>query len=140
MELEGLKRCLDHIQTNGIAISELAIDRHIQVKTFMQEQNPEIRHSFDVWHVAKDEQITDNLYTLYCMRLSYFCLLPTLKRYSLKAHRHNQVFLHKCFLLVCTTWIDVFSLGKGNFGWTANKQMNLGQKNFTRKIWLCYGA
>ena len=66
--MEGLKRCLYHIQTNGVAISELVTDRHCQVKKFMREQNPVIRHSFDVWHVAKGEQITDNLlFTIYCM-------------------------------------------------------------------------
>ena len=109
MELEGLKRCLDHIQTKGIGISELVTDRHCQVKKFMREQNPEIRHSFDVWHVAKGEQICTKY--IYCIYVTFLFLLT-----SNSQTQFNQIFLHKFYLLVCTTLIDVFSLDKGSFG------------------------
>lgn len=32
MELEGLKRCLDHLQQEQVAIAKLATDRHVQVR------------------------------------------------------------------------------------------------------------
>ena len=56
MELEGLKRCLKFVQEEANATVEcLVTDRHVQVKKFMREENPEVRHWFDVWHVAKSE-------------------------------------------------------------------------------------
>ena len=53
MELEGLKRCLQTLADEDIAISDITTDRHPQVKKFMREQRPEVNHWFDVWHVAK---------------------------------------------------------------------------------------
>lgn len=52
MELEGLKRCLAYLAENHVNMTDLVTDRHSQVKKYMRE-NTEIRHWFDVWHVAK---------------------------------------------------------------------------------------
>ena len=35
MELEGLKRCLHHLQEEWVVISKLATDRHVQVRAHM---------------------------------------------------------------------------------------------------------
>ena len=53
MELEGLKRCLDHLQEENVAIAKLATDRHIQVRAHLKKERPNIKHNFDVWHMAK---------------------------------------------------------------------------------------
>ena len=53
MELEGLRRCLEHITTKGAEINSLVTDRHVQVKKYMREKQESIKHYFDVWHVAK---------------------------------------------------------------------------------------
>ena len=56
MELEGLKRCLDHLQREKVAIAKLATDRHVQVRAHMKKERPHIKHNFDVWHLAKSVQ------------------------------------------------------------------------------------
>ena len=56
MELEGLKRCLNHLQDENVTISKLATDRHVQVRAHMKKERPNIKHNFDVWHMAKSVQ------------------------------------------------------------------------------------
>ena len=53
MELEGLKRCLDHLQEENVTIAKLATDRHIQVRAHLKKERPNIKYNFDVWHMAK---------------------------------------------------------------------------------------
>ncbi|XP_041364322.1 uncharacterized protein LOC121379739, partial [Gigantopelta aegis] len=53
MELEGLKRSLEHIKKFGCHALELVTDRHVQVKKYMREKEGQTRHYFDVWHMAK---------------------------------------------------------------------------------------
>lgn len=53
MELEGLKRGLQFLKDEQIVVSDFITDRHVQVKKLMREEHPDIRHWFDVWHVAK---------------------------------------------------------------------------------------
>ena len=59
MELEGLKRCLQNLKEDNITVSDITTDRHPQVKKFIREKQPEVRHWFDVWHVSK------GIFTLY---------------------------------------------------------------------------
>ena len=37
-----------------IAISSLTTDRHVQIRSYMKKEHLQIRHQFDVWHVAKN--------------------------------------------------------------------------------------
>ena len=53
MELEGLKRGLEYLNDCGMAVTELVTDRHVQVRKFMSDKQPETQHFFDVWHMAK---------------------------------------------------------------------------------------
>ena len=53
MELEGLKRGLAVFKDHDINVKELVTDRHPQVKKYMREENADISHYFDVWHMAK---------------------------------------------------------------------------------------
>lgn len=53
MELEGLKRCIATLISNGLDFSTLVTDRHVQIKKFMRIKHPKKNHYFDVFHVAK---------------------------------------------------------------------------------------
>ena len=65
MELEGLQRSLELLTVdNNLTVSDLVTDRHSAIKKYMREQQPEINHWFDVWHVAKGMQISLVLYYL----------------------------------------------------------------------------
>jgi hypothetical protein len=57
MEKEGLKRSILHLQSNNLEISTLITDRHLQIAKWMREVHPEIDDRFDVWHVAKGQQV-----------------------------------------------------------------------------------
>ena len=52
MELEGLKRSLTVIKNQDIDIQSLVTDRHSGIKKYMREQEKDIDHRFDCWHMA----------------------------------------------------------------------------------------
>ena len=72
MELEGLKRALRFLAEQGNPPAVVVTDRHASIKKYMREQQPTIRHQFDVWHVAK------GMYTIV------------------------QTYLHSTYIIVCT--------------------------------------
>ncbi|KAJ4946744.1 hypothetical protein JOQ06_008790 [Pogonophryne albipinna] len=51
MEKEGLKRCLDHLESNDLAVEYIVTDRHPQIQKFLRERNME--QFYDVWHFEK---------------------------------------------------------------------------------------
>ena len=53
MELEGPQRSQGFLEDEDVTITDIITDRHSSVKKYMREQQPEIKHWFDVWHVAK---------------------------------------------------------------------------------------
>ncbi|CAN8014342.1 unnamed protein product [Ixodes persulcatus] len=53
METEGMKRCLNYLRAQDMSIGSLVTDRHSEGKASMRRNHPEIKHQFDVWHVAK---------------------------------------------------------------------------------------
>lgn len=53
MEPEGLDRCIERVQQDGMEITTLATDRHLQIATMMKTKFNGITHQYDVWHVAK---------------------------------------------------------------------------------------
>ncbi|XP_064390936.1 uncharacterized protein LOC135338779 [Halichondria panicea] len=53
MEKEGLIRVLEFLKKKGIKVGTLVTDRHQQIAKFIREQNPDIKHYFDIWHVVK---------------------------------------------------------------------------------------
>lgn len=53
MELAGLERTLKTLKDHGLDIKSITTDRHLGVKKYLREQHPDIKHWFDVWHVAK---------------------------------------------------------------------------------------
>jgi len=59
MELEGLKRSLHFLTVmNQLNVTHLVTDRHSSVKKYMREEQEDIIHWFDVWHVAKGNDYT----------------------------------------------------------------------------------
>lgn len=53
MEMEGLLRCLQKLEEEGVVISDLVTDNHPQIKAYMKKERTDINHWFDVWYVAK---------------------------------------------------------------------------------------
>lgn len=65
MELEGLKRGLDFlIEGNHLNVTTLVTDRHVMIKKYMRENQPDVKHYFDVWHIAKGTCMFDFLLVL----------------------------------------------------------------------------
>ena len=54
MELYGLKKVLNTVRDSGISMDQITTDRHVQIKKYMREEEPDICHQFDVWHVSKN--------------------------------------------------------------------------------------
>ncbi|XP_065068372.1 uncharacterized protein LOC135693741, partial [Rhopilema esculentum] len=53
MELEGLKPCLQLLDSEHLLYTTLVTDRHGPVRKFMRTERKETKHLFDVFHVAK---------------------------------------------------------------------------------------
>ncbi|XP_031141020.1 uncharacterized protein LOC116039964 [Sander lucioperca] len=51
MEKEGLKRCLDLLDSNGLEVDYIVTDRHPQIQKYLRERS--ITHFYDVWHFEK---------------------------------------------------------------------------------------
>ncbi|XP_059378644.1 uncharacterized protein LOC132114511 isoform X1 [Carassius carassius] len=51
MEKEGLKRCLDKLESNGLAVDYIVTDRHPQIQKYLRDRN--ITQFYDVWHFEK---------------------------------------------------------------------------------------
>lgn len=51
MEKEGLRRCLSSLPDT--TVEEIVTDRHPQIKKYLHDNHPEMRHSFDTWHIVK---------------------------------------------------------------------------------------
>lgn len=57
MEKEGLKRSLQFLTDRGLSVNALITDRHVQIRKYMREQWPAIKHMLDGWHVGKGKGI-----------------------------------------------------------------------------------
>ena len=53
MELESLKRQLAYLEESNVEVKTLVTDRHTQVSAYMAQERPNIKHTYDVWHLAK---------------------------------------------------------------------------------------
>ena len=52
MELEGPKRGLAVIKSEEVTIKTLITDRGSGIKKYMRENEKDVDHKFDCWHVA----------------------------------------------------------------------------------------
>ena len=57
MEKKGLQTLLEKY-SNSIKITTLTTDRHVQIRSFLSREYPEILHHFDVWHFGKSVKKT----------------------------------------------------------------------------------
>ena len=53
MELAGLKRVKEKLDSLGVKVRSLITDRHAQVQKWVRERWPDVEHYYDIWHVAK---------------------------------------------------------------------------------------
>ena len=53
MEKEGLQRLIEFLKGEGLQIDVLVTDRHKQINKWIRETHPEVKHYYDIWHVAK---------------------------------------------------------------------------------------
>ena len=53
MEKEGLHRVMDFLKIEGLQIGVLVTDRHKQINKWIRDTHPEVKHFYDIWHVAK---------------------------------------------------------------------------------------
>ena len=53
MEKKGLEKLLSKLANMGVRISTLTTDRHVQIRSFLKNEHPEIIHQFDIWHFGK---------------------------------------------------------------------------------------
>ena len=45
---------MEKFRKKEISISSLTTDRHVQIRSYMKEEHPQIKHQFHVWHFAKN--------------------------------------------------------------------------------------
>lgn len=57
MEKEGLERVLDFLDKQNLTVATLVTDRHKQINKWLRETHPSITHFFDIWHVAKGNNV-----------------------------------------------------------------------------------
>lgn len=53
IELEGLKRAINSLEDQKVSVRELVTDRRTQVRKHIRQDQPDIAHLVDAWHVAK---------------------------------------------------------------------------------------
>lgn len=53
MEKEGLERSLKYLTEEGLSVNTLITDRHVQIRKYMREKWPAVKHRLDGWHVGK---------------------------------------------------------------------------------------
>lgn len=54
MEKEGFIRALQYLLENDIDVKEVCTDAHPQITALLRERYPQICHSYDTWHGAKN--------------------------------------------------------------------------------------
>ena len=53
IEKEGLERSLKYLTEEGLSVNTLITDRHVQIRKYMREKWPAVKHRLDGWHVGK---------------------------------------------------------------------------------------
>ena len=52
----GFQKTLNEVREKGIVIKQLTTDRHMQIRKYLKEDEPQIDHQFDVWHFLKNTE------------------------------------------------------------------------------------
>ncbi|KAM5182399.1 uncharacterized protein ACMZJ9_002775 [Mantella aurantiaca] len=53
LEILAHVECLDRVIADKVSVKTIAADRHIALQKPIKEKYPQIKHHFDVWHLAK---------------------------------------------------------------------------------------
>ena len=69
MEREGLHRVMDFLEKQSITIHCIVTDRHRQINKWLRETHTNVKHYYDVWHVAKGMCI---YFAAFCFYLCVF--------------------------------------------------------------------
>ena len=67
MEKEGLERCLNYLTDEGLSVNTLVTDRHVQIRKYMRERWPAVKHRLDGWHVGKGTFMYSSICMYKCM-------------------------------------------------------------------------
>ncbi|XP_069139069.1 uncharacterized protein [Argopecten irradians] len=54
MEKAGFQKVMRELSRDGMSVKEVVTDAHSQIGAFMKKDYPEIKHSHDIWHTAKN--------------------------------------------------------------------------------------
>ncbi|XP_060553607.1 uncharacterized protein LOC132714710 [Ruditapes philippinarum] len=54
MEKRGFIQALNEIKDSGLSVKEVVTDAHLGISSVMKKQYPDVKHSYDIWHVAKN--------------------------------------------------------------------------------------
>ncbi|KAL5017769.1 hypothetical protein ScPMuIL_005150 [Solemya velum] len=54
MEKEGFQRVMKELKDKQVKVTEVVTDAHISIGALMKKEYPHIKHSFDIWHAAKN--------------------------------------------------------------------------------------
>ena len=46
-------RLMEFLEGEGLQIGVIVTDRHKQINKWIRENHPEVKHYYDIWHVAK---------------------------------------------------------------------------------------
>ena len=57
MEKEGLHRCLSFLKEHNLDVAVLVTDRHKQINKWLRDKHSDVKHYYDIWHVAKGIRI-----------------------------------------------------------------------------------
>ena len=61
MEKEGLVRSLKVVKEKKFNIATLVTDRHQQIAKWLRENEGDITHLYDIWHLAKCKEFDLNI-------------------------------------------------------------------------------
>ena len=53
MDKEDLCRVIKYLKEQKVAIGVIVMDWHKQINKWLRETHPNIKHFYDVWHIAK---------------------------------------------------------------------------------------
>ncbi|KAL5011556.1 hypothetical protein ScPMuIL_010107 [Solemya velum] len=54
VEKEGFQRVMKELKDKQVKVTEVVTDAHISIGALMKKEYPDIKHSFDIWHAAKN--------------------------------------------------------------------------------------
>ena len=57
MEKENLHHCLNFLKYHDLDVDVPVNDRHKQINRWLREEQPDAKHYYDIWYVAKGRAV-----------------------------------------------------------------------------------